>query len=235
MCVLCPCLECPSHVLDLNQTDALNAIINCTVINGNLVISGLSNTQCGPNGLSLPHLFEIIGSLSIEYSSCNGDLSHFLPNLMAIHGYFPLPNISSPGFKIPALHRDLIIHHTALSGIGLRCLRVIGKNGVFLVDNPQMCYTDSISWPLLSPSHSYSWKNVVNSTSERRQGEEWSQLGTPLLYADGLFDLCANACPLECEKITVNNLPRSLCWSGDHCQHGKFELKGLLDFLLNGS
>ncbi|VDL61480.1 unnamed protein product [Hymenolepis diminuta] len=211
-------VECPSYVLDLNQPDSLNAISNCTILNGNLIVTGLSNTICGPDGLSLPRLFEILGSLTIEHSSCSGDLSHFLPNLIAIHGIFPFSDSLSLGSKVSVPPFDLLIHHTALSGIGLRCLRVIGRHGVLLIDNPQMCYTDTIGWHLLSPSLTDSRSPMTNLTVEKRNDES-SPLGRELLNADGLFDLCANACPMNCKWITVNNLPRSFCWSRDHCQY----------------
>ncbi|KAM3180348.1 hypothetical protein ACTXT7_016458 [Hymenolepis weldensis] len=210
--------ECPSYVLDLKQPDSLNAIFNCTILNGNLIVTGLSNTICGPDGPSLPRLFEILGSLTIEHSSCSEDLSHFLPNLIAIHGIFPFPDSLSLGSKVSVPPFDLLIHHTALSGIGLRCLRVIGRHGVLLIDNPQMCYTDTVGWHLLSPSLTDSRSPVTNLTIEKRNDES-SPLGRELLNADGLFDLCANACPVNCKWITVNNLPRSFCWSRDHCQY----------------
>lgn len=213
-------LECPSHVLDLNQPGSLNVISNCTILNGNLIVTGLSNTICGPNGLSLPRLFEILGSLTIEHSSCSGDLSHFLPNLIAIHGIFSFPDSLSLGSKVSVPPFDLLIHHTALSGIGLRCLRVIGRHGVLLIDNPQMCYTDTVGWHLLSPSLTDSRSPITNLTVEKRNDES-SPLGRKLLNADGLFDLCANACPMNCKWITVNNLPRSFCWSRNHCQYSK--------------
>nr|CDS27999.2 tyrosine kinase [Hymenolepis microstoma] len=211
-------LECPSYVLDLNQPDSLNAISNCTIINGNLIITGLSNTMCGSDGQSLPRLFEILGSLTIEHSSCSEDLSHFLPNLVAIHGILPLPESPSFGGKASIPSFDLLIHHTALSGVGLRCLRVIGRHGVLLIDNPKMCYTDTVGWHLLSTPLTDSRSLITNLTIEKRNDES-NPLGRELLNADGLFDLCANACPVNCKWITMNNLPRSFCWSRVHCQH----------------
>ncbi|VDO04942.1 unnamed protein product [Rodentolepis nana] len=211
-------LECPSYVLDLNQPDSLNAISNCTIITGNLIITGLSNAICGSDGQSLPHLFEILGSLTIEHSSCSEDLSHFLPNLVAIHGILPLPDSPFFGGKVSMPSFDILIHHTALSGIGLRCLRVIGRHGVLLIDNPKMCYTDTVGWHLLSSSLIDSRSLITNLTIEKRNDES-NPLSRGLLNADGLFDLCANTCPVNCKWITMNNLPRSFCWSREHCQY----------------
>ncbi|VDM20058.1 unnamed protein product [Hydatigera taeniaeformis] len=208
--------ECQSSVLDLTRSQSLDPLINCTEISGNLVIIGLSNTQCGPNGLSLPRLFQIFGSLTIEHSSCKGDLSYFLPNLIAIHGILPSPTQLLVDGKVAISPSPLLIHHTALSGIGLRCLRVLGKHGVLLIDNPQMCYTDTVGWHLLTPSVPPSKPLTFNSSMTSRSGG--SVLGQDLLRKEGLFDLCANACPANCEWVTMNNLPRSLCWSQDHCQ-----------------
>ncbi|CDS42114.1 insulin growth factor 1 receptor beta [Echinococcus multilocularis] len=209
-------LECESFVLDLTQPQSLDPLINCTVINGNLIISGLSNTQCIQNGLSLPRLFQIFGSLIVEHSSCSGDLSHFLPNLIAIHGILPFSAQIPIEGKVTIPPYSLLIHHTALSGIGLRCLRVLGRLGVLLIDNPQMCYTDTIGWHLLTPS-AYPSKPISNDSVASRNGG--GVFGQDLLRKEGLFDLCANACPSGCEWVTVNNLPRSFCWSRDHCQH----------------
>eukprot|EP00108_Taenia_solium_P005524 TsM_000256600 transcript=TsM_000256600 gene=TsM_000256600 len=110
----------------------------------------------------------------------------------------------------------LLIHHTALSGIGLRCLQVLGKRGVLLIDNPQMCYTDTVGWHLLTPSVPPSKPLISNGSVASRNGG--GVFGQDLLRKEGLFDLCANACPANCEWVTVNNLPRSFCWSQDHCQ-----------------
>ncbi|KAL5109940.1 hypothetical protein TcWFU_002385 [Taenia crassiceps] len=207
---------CQSYVLDLTQPQALDTLINCTVINGNLVIIGLSNSQCGPNGLSLPRLFQIFGSLTVEHSSCNGDLSYFLPNLVAIHGILPFSTQIPLEDKFSLPSYPLLIHHTALSGIGLRCLQVLGKRGVLLIDNPQMCYTDTVGWHLLTPSVPPSKPLISNGSMASRNGG--GVFGQDLLRKEGLFDLCANACPANCEWVTVNNLPRSFCWSQDHCQ-----------------
>lgn len=204
--------------MDLTQPQALDSLINCTVINGNLVIIGLSNTQCGPNGLRLPRLFQIFGSLTVEHSSCNGDLSYFLPNLIAIHGILPFSAQVPLEDKLALPSYPLLIHHTALSGIGLRCLRVLGKRGVLLIDNPQMCYTDTVGWHLLTPSVPPSKPLISNGSVASQNGG--GVFGQDLLRKEGLFDLCANACPANCEWVTVNNLPRSFCWSRDHCQRG---------------
>ncbi len=137
---------------------------------------------------------EVLGRVVVGESSCRGDLSHFLPNLALIHGIEPFRTTSS--FPDHAL----FIHHTALSGIGLPCLRVLGKSGVILLDNPLMCYADTVSWPMLAyPS----------------EKPPKTQL---LLRATGLHDRCANACPSSCDRILVNERHRALCWSRTRCQ-----------------
>uniref|UniRef100_A0A5K3FV77 receptor protein-tyrosine kinase n=2 Tax=Mesocestoides corti TaxID=53468 RepID=A0A5K3FV77_MESCO len=212
-----PDFECPGAVLDLTLLSSLDLISNCTIINGNLVIIGLSNTQCGANGLSLPRLLQVLGSVTVEYSSCTSDLSNFLPNLVAIHGISLFtPPVSIAG-KATLAPYSLLIHHTALSGIGLKCLRVLGETGVQLLDNPQMCYVDTVGWHLLTPFVS-PWKiHTFNDSLERRSGS--SVYGQDLLRKVGLYDLCANACPPKCNRVTVDNLPRSFCWSQDECQY----------------
>lgn len=210
---------CQSYVLDLTQPNPLDPIINCTIIDGNFVILGLSNTQCSHNGLSLPRLLEVLGSLTVEHSSCNTDLSYFLPNLIAIHGILPFIVPSSVSVQVDIPPYSLLIHHTALSGIGLFCLRVVGSHGVLLIDNPKMCYIDTVGWHLLTlPAAAR--KLTSNGTLIVSNGG--NIFGQDLLRKEGLFDLCANACPANCDWVTVNNLPRSFCWSQEHCQYGKF-------------
>lgn len=172
-------------------------------------------------------LTQVLGSVTIERSSCNGDLSNFLPNLFAIHGIHLFTNgVHVLGESNPLPPYSLLIHHTALSGIGLKCLRVLGQSGVILLDNPQMCYADTVGWHLLSSmppppaSHNVSGHQV--STSRQSRGGN-----NDVLRRLGLYDYCANACPSNCNWITLDNLPRSLCWSQHQCQQGELRTSSL--------
>ncbi|VDK84561.1 unnamed protein product [Dibothriocephalus latus] len=214
--------ECPTTILDLSIPNAIEPALNCTIINGNLIITHLSNAQCRAGGLSLRSLVEILGTLTIEHSSCHGDLSFFLPNLVAIHGLSPFtPYVELPGLPdLPPY--ALLIHHTALSGIGLVCLRVLGHRGALLLDNPQMCYVDTVGWHLLIPSvlttQNFS-SNLTRNGSPHPQPTIAEE--KDILMKAGLYELCANACPPGCERAFVDHLPRTFCWSQTHCQSGK--------------
>uniref|UniRef100_A0A0X3PZ74 receptor protein-tyrosine kinase n=1 Tax=Schistocephalus solidus TaxID=70667 RepID=A0A0X3PZ74_SCHSO len=210
--------ECPTIILDLSIPNAIEPALNCTVINGNLIITHLSHTQCREGGLSLRSLVEILGTLTVEHSSCHGDLSFFLPNLAAIHGL----SLFSPYVEVPGLPDlppyAILIHHTALSGIGLVCLRVLGHRGALLLDNPQMCYVDTVGWHLLIPSVLNTPNFYINISSDGPHPQPAVAEKKDILMKAGLYEMCANPCPPGCERAFVDHLPRTFCWSRTHCQ-----------------
>lgn len=214
-------LECSSFVLDLSQPLSISTIYNCSVINGNLIVTRLSNTQCRQGGISLPNLLEILGALTIEHSGCQGDLSNFLPNLASIHG---ITMFTPPLFvmgKVSLPQYALLIHHTALSGIGLHCLRVLGFSGVLLLENPQMCYVDTVGWNLLAQSPKIS-ESLTSLGGNQSAFVARSSRDEDIVRSAGLYDLCANACPPTCDWIRMEDLPRTLCWSQTQCQTGGY-------------
>nr|VZI48547.1 unnamed protein product [Spirometra erinaceieuropaei] len=210
--------ECPTTILDLSIPSSIESALNCTIINGNLIITHLSNTQCRQGGLSLRSLVEILGTLVVEHSSCHGDLSFFLPNLVAIHGlpaFTPYVEVED----LPDLPPyAILIHHTALSGIGLVCLRVLGHRGALLLDNSQMCYVDTVGWHLLIPSTLNTHNFSRNLTSDNSLSQPAVTEKEEILMKAGLYELCANPCPPGCERAFVDHLPRTFCWSRTHCQ-----------------
>ncbi|VDM02428.1 unnamed protein product [Schistocephalus solidus] len=169
-------------------------------------------------GLSLRSLVEILGTLTVEHSSCHGDLSFFLPNLAAIHGL----SLFSPYVEVPGLPDlppyAILIHHTALSGIGLVCLRVLGHRGALLLDNPQMCYVDTVGWHLLIPSVLNTPNFYINISSDGPHPQPAVAEKKDILMKAGLYEMCANPCPPGCERAFVDHLPRTFCWSRTHCQ-----------------
>lgn len=163
--------------LDFNQ------LKGCTVIEGSLQIHTIfdydTKTQAYAK-LSFPELREITGYLMVFYSDHLVSMKNLFPNLAVIRGQELVESYSLLVFKVPHMQE-----------IGLPALTDIQSGGVWIVDNENLCYVDTIDW-----------RRIANDSN-----------------VDGIFknkQQCPNTCP-QCPKSELES-DKNLCWSKDHCQ-----------------
>ncbi|CAH8845913.1 unnamed protein product [Trichobilharzia szidati] len=197
------CEYCPARIVDLSEPNSLSSLRNCSKVEGTLIIQNLNDACCHKNDCSLPSLVEITGRLIIENGNCSGDLSTFLPNLTIIRN--PTTISAEPSLKFRQISDySLIIRHTKLKGLGLRKLTTLKSNHIALIDNPFMCFVDTVDWDALTSSFHY------GLASSYRPGKQ-------NLARFNLGDFCPDQCPINC-SLYRNDSARLSCWSTDFCQ-----------------
>ncbi|VDQ06537.1 unnamed protein product [Trichobilharzia regenti] len=187
----------------MSEPNSLSSLRNCSKVEGTLIIQNLDDACCHKNDCSFPSLVEITGRLIIENGNCSGDLSTFLPNLTIIRN--PITISAEPSLKFRQISDySLIIRHTKLKGLGLRKLTTLKSNHIALIDNPFMCFVDTVDWDALTSSFHY------GLASSYRPGKQ-------NLARFNLGDFCPDQCPINC-SLYRNESARLSCWSTDFCQ-----------------
>ncbi|CAL8069763.1 unnamed protein product [Calicophoron daubneyi] len=152
---------------------------------------------CVDSRCTLPNLVEIRGSLVVEYSTCNSDLSVLLPNLTVIRGR----GHASTKINIGEAY-GIVVRHTRLKGLGLPSLTYLNPKKVALVDNPRLCYMETIDW------------GALVDTLESNQTAQLSDI----LTSFGFRNYCPDQCPSNCPYRSGVNYKGRSCWSSNACQ-----------------
>jgi insulin receptor len=119
------------------HSSELKKLAYCRIIDGSLVIADIEDYKI--NKLSFPLLTEITGTLKVHNVDFLLSIGSLFPNLAVIRG-------NSPN-KGAALE---ISDNKMLSEIGLKSLRFIGKGNVRVVDNPNLCFAETIDWSVIA-------------------------------------------------------------------------------------
>eukprot|EP00094_Tigriopus_californicus_P010060 TCALIF_09701-PA protein Name:"Similar to INSR Insulin receptor (Homo sapiens)" AED:0.09 eAED:0.20 QI:0/0.77/0.8/1/1/1/10/426/1712 len=177
---------CPSLKIQTNFKD----LRGCTVIEGSLVImSGFETMNLGPDdylrkNLSFPELREITDYLLVFKAGRVLSFSTLFPNLAVIRGNKLLGNWAL-----------IIFQNENLAEIGLLSLTSILHGGVKIIENPSLCYVNTVDW-----------KKIVNvdylphiNIEENRE----------YLY-------CPAQCPSVCPQSEDSK--SFLCWTEQDCQ-----------------
>lgn len=155
---------------------------DCVVVEGSLQINmifSMQNTEA-PQNMSFPELREITGFLMAFSTPRLLSLKTLFPNLAVIRGQELVENYALVIYKMPGMQE-----------VGLPSLTNIMRGAVWIVDNENLCYVDTVDW-----------SKIANESS-----------------TDGIFknkQQCPNTCP-QCPKSDIYN-DKHLCWSKDHCQ-----------------
>ncbi|CAH8539426.1 unnamed protein product [Heterobilharzia americana] len=194
----------PARIVDLSDSKSLSLLLNYSHIEGTLVLQNFDDICCLRNHCSLSSLVEITGRLIIEHGNCSEDLSTLLPNLTVIRNPSSVPSKPKQGIHQISDY-SLIIRHTKLKGLGLHKLKTLKSKRIALIDNPLMCFVDTVDWDVLT----------ISSTSEL----------TSLYYPDGEYfmqyhirDFCPDQCPTNCSASYGKDSLWSSCWSKNVCQ-----------------
>jgi insulin receptor len=115
----------------------LEKLGHCRIIDGSLGISSIEDERI--RNLSFSLLTEIAGTLKVHNVNFLLSIGSLFPNLAVIRG-------NSPN-KGAALE---ISDNKMLSEIGLKSLRFIGKGNVRVVDNPNLCFAETIDWSVIA-------------------------------------------------------------------------------------
>lgn len=194
--------------MDLRRSNTLSSLINCTSIQGTLTIRNLDDSCCLNSHCNLSNVVEITGSLIIENGNCSGDLSKFLPNLSIIRNQIISSADLNEHNQISSY--SLIIRHTKLKRIGLWKLKTLNSNGVALIDNPTMCFVDTVNWNALTTN-----LNSVSTKSYRSAREQ--------IVRFNLGEFCPDQCSASCLSFYRNDSSRSSCWSTNSCQASELD------------
>lgn len=168
-----------------NDPINLESLRGCKVIEGSLQLA-LMNADSPDNWTQYryPELKEITGYLLIFEISSLTSLQNIFPNLAVIRGQ-----------ELIDTHALIINGATHLQEIGLPSLTDIQRGSTWIVENPQLCYVDTIDWPLISNESSI---EGINGNKPSNQ--------------------CPNSCNQKCFRSEFDQ--RQLCWgsSSSSCQ-----------------
>jgi hypothetical protein len=115
----------------------LKELKHCQVIDGSLEIASIEDLRI--KKLSFPMLTEITGSLKVHNTDFLLSIGTLFPNLTVIRG----KSLN----KGAALE---ISDNKMLSEIGLKSLRFIGNGNVRVIDNPNLCFAETIDWSVIA-------------------------------------------------------------------------------------
>ncbi|KAH8877618.1 Insulin receptor-related protein [Schistosoma japonicum] len=197
------CEYCSGRLLNLRESNNLSSLTNCSTIHGTLVIRNLDDSCCLSINCSLPNVVEITGSLIIENGNCSGDLSTLLPNLTVIRNQV-IPSTEHNYGNSQISDYSLIIRHTKLKGIGLWKLKTLNSYPIALIDNPLMCFVDTVNWNALISTPTTG--SIMSYRSVREQ-----------LVRFNLGNFCPDHCSANCFSYPDDS-SRSSCWSANSCQ-----------------
>ncbi|XP_076838213.1 epidermal growth factor receptor [Brachyhypopomus gauderio] len=152
-----------SGILSINASN-IDSFENCTTINGDVLIlkttfegDGYTKTpKMAPSKLSVfETVKEITGALVIQYWPQNmSSLSPF-ENLEVIRGRTKYHGTVSLG-----------VNQISINYLALRSLREISDGDVFLMNNPNLCYTSAEHWKLLFKSDKQVIRSMKNAEAE---------------------------------------------------------------------
>ncbi|KAF7259191.1 hypothetical protein EG68_02855 [Paragonimus skrjabini miyazakii] len=173
---------------DIREPGVLLELAKCTVVQGDLFLAFL---RLQPNA-SIPMLREITGSLLLYDVYGLDSLSQLFPRLVVIRGQTLIDEYA------------FVVKNTGFKDVALPSLRIIQRGGVRLDNNPTLCHTNTVNWPvLLNPS-----------TSE-----------TFLKFNQNGFQ-CTDLCEARCTNVSGSsvvsfedkNADGPFCWSSGLCQ-----------------
>ncbi|OON22268.1 receptor L domain protein, partial [Opisthorchis viverrini] len=204
--------------LDIRLPDTFKQSINCTVVEGDLIISFIRL----PTDASLPYVREITGSLLIYDVHGLDSLAQLLPRLVLIRGQNLIDRyamvLKSTSLKVSS---EFIIHTGTRSSLrilsrlkmfdptdaALPSLRLIHRGAVRLEGNPDLCHVHTVNWVALS--------------GYRSDAES-------ILKVNMNGASCADRCPAQCLSVPITTGPANfqqrtpytnvLCWSSSICQ-----------------
>ncbi|TNN10278.1 Tyrosine-protein kinase transforming protein, partial [Schistosoma japonicum] len=147
--------------LDLKS---LNQLINCTILEGNLI---LTKDSFNPSANLTDHipitdhrqlwalhsLREITGYIYLDLELLGDSLKNFsfLENLVKVGGYLPSARVS------------IMIMNSMAYFPGLRSLRQVPHGRVIFHKNPNLCYLSSLPWVNSAPISTFNTLNQTNS------------------------------------------------------------------------
>ncbi|KAH8864333.1 Receptor protein-tyrosine kinase [Schistosoma japonicum] len=147
--------------LDLKS---LNQLINCTILEGNLI---LTKDSFNPSADLTDHipitdhrqlwalhsLREITGYIYLDLELLGDSLKNFsfLENLVKVGGYLPSARVS------------IMIMNSMAYFPGLRSLRQVPHGRVIFHKNPNLCYLSSLPWVNSAPISTFNTLNQTNS------------------------------------------------------------------------
>eukprot|EP00095_Tigriopus_kingsejongensis_P008291 maker-scaffold892_size84543-snap-gene-0.16 protein:Tk08291 transcript:maker-scaffold892_size84543-snap-gene-0.16-mRNA-1 annotation:"insulin receptor-like isoform x2" len=175
---------CSSLKIQMNFGD----LEGCTVIEGNLVImSGFETMEVKEEdyitNLTFPDLKEITDYMLVYKASRIVTFSKLFPNLSVIRGNKLLGNWAL-----------VVFQNENLVNIGFKGLTRLLHGGVKVMENPSLCYIESINW-----------KEIINSDYHSHIDFEENNRFCPGLK-------CSQLCPTE------EPTGRRLCWTESDCQ-----------------
>jgi insulin receptor len=162
--------------------EELEELRGCTVIEGSLQINMVFQLrgESVSTNITFPELREITGFLMAFSTTSKLSFKTLFPNLAVIRGQELVENYALVVFKMSGMEE-----------IGLPSLTNILRGAVWIVDNENLCYVDTVDWT-----------KITNESS-----------------TDGVLknkQQCPDTCP-QCPRSDVYN-DRNLCWSKNHCQ-----------------
>lgn len=171
-----------------NEPIYLEALRGCKVIEGSLQLALMQPPPNSTNGwanYSFPKLREITGYLLIFEVNKLPSLKNLFPNLAVIRGQ-----------ELVDTH-SVVIYQTDLKEIGLKSLTNIERGGVWIVENPMLCYFNSIDW-----------SQITNETVSEG------------IVGNKQFNQCPKKCHTKCPLRADDVNKDTLCWGRGHrnCQ-----------------
>lgn len=206
------CLVCST--IDIrNRKENIHMLENCRVIEGSLSILLMEHTHDGElDDLEFPLLTEITGYLLLYRVFYLHSLGNLFPNLRIIRGnalirdyafvVFAMPHLkvsftlSYSAYSIVALF-DLIqtiLYLCSVQEIGLKSLIKIERGSVWVENNPELCFVDTIDWTLIT---SGSNENIIKNNK------------------------ALHKCPKCSTDMRPGNITNQTCWNQQHMQQSK--------------
>ncbi|THD23327.1 hypothetical protein D915_005874 [Fasciola hepatica] len=118
---------------DIRQTNVLERMCRCDVVEGDLSIAFVWLTR----NLSFHRLREISGSLLLYDVDGLSSLSTLFPRLTVIRGHSLIYSYA------------LVVRATAFQDIALPSLQLIERGGVRIENNPKLCHSNLVHWTAL--------------------------------------------------------------------------------------
>ncbi|XP_008332774.1 insulin receptor a [Cynoglossus semilaevis] len=181
---------CPKQDIR-NSVTSLQALENCTVIEGHLKILLMFRTKTEDfRGLSFPKLTVITDYLLVFRVYGLESLSDLFPNLTVIRGNNLFFNYALVAFEMLQLRE-----------IGLYSLMNITRGAVRIEKNPDLCYLSTLDWSKVLDSVADNY--IMANKNDRECG-----------------DVCPGAAigKTTCPTTTINGQFSERCWTQNHCQ-----------------
>ncbi|KAM4794979.1 receptor tyrosine-protein kinase erbB-3 [Rhinophrynus dorsalis] len=186
----------------------IDRFINCTKILGNLdfLVTGLEGDDwwniepLDPKKLSVfESVQEITGYLNIQaWPKHMNDFSVF-SSLATIGGR----TLYNRGFSL------LIMKNTNVTSLGFRSLREISAGNIYITENKNLCYYDTINWTALFPTD---WKGptVIKGNKPSAQCDKEGKVCDPLCSSAGCWGPGPDQC-LSCKNYSRDGVCVSAC------------------------